>query len=221
MRKVSWSTVSPDGPHLPAGAASSVARPSAFASAGSTLDISLLRHVFSFPAMLGVLLVGAVFVVARKFPVDPDVWWHIKTGEILLNSHHWPTIDAYSFTVPGQPWIAGEWLGDMLIGFVASFGGLQGLDVLLIVLASAIMLALYGYATLRSQNSKVGFVVAAVLFTLAAPQFTLRPQMLGYLFLILTLIALERFRQGKRGAIWLLPALFVMWVNAHGDRKSV
>ena len=218
MRKVSWSTVTPEGPH-PAGAASSVARTETFASAsaGSTLDISLLRYAFSFPAMLGVLLVGAAFVVARKFPVDPDVWWHIKTGEILLNSHQWPTTDAYSFTVPGQPWIAGEWLGDVLIGFVARLGGLQGLDVLLIVLASTIMLALYGYATLRSQNSKVGFVVAAVLFTLAAPQFTLRPQMLGYLFLILTLIALERFRQGKRGAIWLLPALFVLWVNAHGS----
>jgi hypothetical protein len=41
--------------------------------------------------------------------------------------------------------------------------------------------------------------------------------MLGYLFLILTLIALERFRHGHRGALWFLPALFLVWVNAHGS----
>lgn len=201
--------------HSPRGESSLA--PSTPASLSGTLDGSLLSHAFSFPVMLATLLIGAVFFVGRKFAVDPDVWWHIKTGDTILSTHRWPITDAYSFTVHGQPWIAGEWLGDVMIALAARLGGLQGLDVLLIVLASAIMLALYGYATLRSQNSKAGFVVAALLFTLAAPQFTLRPQMLGYLFFILTLIALERFRQGKRGAVWLLPALFVMWVNAHGS----
>ena len=201
--------------HSPRGESSLA--PSTPASLSGTLDGSLLSHAFSFPVMLATLLIGAVFFVGRKFAVDPDVWWHIKTGDTILSTHRWPITDAYSFTVHGQPWIAGEWLGDVMIALAARLEGLQGLDVLLIVLASAIMLALYGYATLRSQNSKAGFVAAALLFTLAAPQFTLRPQMLGYLFFILTLIALERFRQGKRGAVWLLPALFVMWVNAHGS----
>ena len=49
------------------------------------------------------------------------------------------------------------------------------------------------------------------------PSFTLRPQMLGYLFLILTLIALELFRQGKQWAIWFLPLLFLIWINTHGS----
>jgi hypothetical protein len=52
---------------------------------------------------------------------------------------------------------------------------------------------------------------------LAELSFTLRPQMLGYLFLVLTLIVLVRFRQGKPGALWLLPPLFLVWVNTHGS----
>jgi len=187
------------------------------AAAARTTIRSVLRRVFSFPAMLATFLVGAVFAAGRTFSVDPDLWWHIKTGESLLNTHHWPTVDSYSFTVPGQPWIAGEWLGDAVIAFVARHAGLQGLDALLIVLGSAILLALYGYATLRSHNSKAGFAVAAVLSVLANASFTLRPQMLGYLFLVLTLIGLERFRQGKRKSIWLLPVLFAAWVNIHGS----
>jgi hypothetical protein len=52
---------------------------------------------------------------------------------------------------------------------------------------------------------------------MAFASFSLRPQMLGYLFLILTLIALERFRQGKQRAIWFLPPMFLLWINTHGS----
>jgi hypothetical protein len=60
-------------------------------------------------------------------------------------------------------------------------------------------------------------VSALVLCSLAFASFTLRPQMIGYLFLVLVLIALERFRQGKMRTLWLLPALFLVWVNTHGS----
>jgi hypothetical protein len=93
----------------------------------------------------------------------------------------------------------------------------RGLDALLIVLGSAVMIALYAFATIRSGNSKAGFVAAAVLFCLANPSFNMRPQMLGYLFLVLTLIALELFRQGKQWGIWFLPPLLLVWVNTHGS----
>jgi hypothetical protein len=175
------------------------------------------RWVVSFPAMLGAMLVGASFVVVRAFNVDPDLWWHVKTGELILSTHKWATTDPYSFTSFGAPWISCEWLGDVLFAAVYRVGGLRGLEALLVVLASAVMLALYGLATLRSGNSKAGFVAAAALLALANLSFSLRPQMLGYLFLILTLIALERFRQGKQRAVWLLPPLFLIWINTHGS----
>jgi hypothetical protein len=178
---------------------------------------NLLRMVFSFPAMLGVLLLGAVFVAARGFAVDPDLWWHIKNGQNILATHRWPTTDPFSFTVAGQPWISTEWLGDVLFAGVARIAGLLGLEALLIVLGGAVMLALYALATLRSGNSKAGFVAAAVLLVFANASFSLRPQMLGYLFLILTLIALEQFRQGQSKYLWFLPLLFFVWVNAHGS----
>ena len=41
--------------------------------------------------------------------------------------------------------------------------------------------------------------------------------MLGYLFLVLTLIVLEYFRQGKAGLLWILPLLMLLWVNTHGS----
>ena len=177
----------------------------------------IAKRTISFPAMLGAMLVGGAFGVVRAFNVDPDLWWHIRTGELVLSTHRWATTDPYSYTSFGAPWMSCEWLGDVLFAAVYRMGGLRGMQALLIVLASAVMLALYGFATLRSGNSKAGFVSAAVLLVLANASFNLRPQMLGYLFLILTLIALELFRQGKQHSVWLLPILFVIWINTHGS----
>jgi hypothetical protein len=177
----------------------------------------LLGWLCSFPAMLGALLVGATFAAVRSFSVDPDMWWHIKTGELILTTHRWATTDPYSYTAAGAPWMSCEWLGDVVFAVVYRLGGLRGLEVLLVVLASAVMLALYGFATLRAGSCKAAFVVSAVLLVLATASFNLRPQMLGYLFLIFTLIALELFRQGKQRAVWLLPILFLVWVNTHGS----
>ena len=193
----------------------SAAAGAGFASASGITE--RLRWLCSFPAMLGALLVGATFAVVRSFSVDPDLWWHIRTGELILSTHRWATTDPYSYTSAGAPWMSCEWLGDVFFAVVYGLGGLRGLEVLLAVLASAVILALYAFATLRSGNCKAAFLVSAVLLALANASFNLRPQMLGYLFLILTLIALELFRQGKQRAVWLLPVLFLFWVNTHGS----
>jgi hypothetical protein len=178
---------------------------------------SLLQRVFSFPAMLGTLLVGIIFAAKRGFDVDPDFWWHLKIGEGILATHRWPTVDPYSFTATGQPWMACEWLGDVLFATVERVGGLRGLEVSLVVMSAAIIVALYALCAIRSGNSKASFVTTVALLVMALPVLTMRPQMLGYLFLIVTLIALERFRKGHRNALYFLPALFWVWINAHGS----
>jgi len=175
------------------------------------------KKMISFPAALVALLVGGMFVPLRSFFVDPDVWWHIKVGATLLSTHHWPTVDAYSFTARGTPWIAYEWLGEVFLAAVQRAWGFPGLMAVGVGLTAAILFALYTLATLRCGNSKAAFVTCTVLVPLVYPSCSFRPQMLGYLFLVLTLIVLERFRRGHIGALWFLPPLFLVWVNTHGS----
>ena len=100
--------------------------------------VKILKWVFSFPAMLGTAFLGSLLYQLREFKVDPDLWWHIKLGQDIVRARSWPTSDPYSFTVHGTPWIAYEWLGDVIIGFVARFG-LQALEAMLMVMASLIL----------------------------------------------------------------------------------
>jgi hypothetical protein len=176
-----------------------------------------LKWAISFPAMLGMFLIGRVFYEGRGFVVDPDIWWHIKVGQDILRTHHWPTVDAYSFTAAGTPWIAYEWLGEIVLALVYRAGGVVALCVFLMIFGSVILLTLYWLATVRSGNSKAGFIATLFLASLAFASFTLRPQMFGYLFLILTLLVMEKFRQGVSWPLWTLPLIFLAWVNVHGS----
>jgi len=195
--------------------ADAVSSPAAKGKSGLNF-LAPLKWIFSFPAMLGTFFLGRLAYELREFKVDPDLWWHIKLGQDIARSLHWPTTDPYSFTVHGTPWIAYEWFGDVMIGFVARFG-LQALAGLLIALASLITIALYYYASLSAGNSKAGFVSAVLVTVFAVGNFNLRPQMFGALFLSITVIALELFRQGNKRALWIFPPLFLVWINTHGS----
>src|SRR5882724_1058911 len=144
--------------------------------------LEAVKWMFSFPAMLGTVLVARVFYETRIFFVDPDVWWHIRVGQDILRTHHWPTTDSFSYTAANTPWIAYEWLGEVILASVAKLGGIVPLFVLLVLAASSVALALYYYGTIRTGNCKAGFVPIAVMGTLTILSFSLRPQMFGYLF---------------------------------------
>jgi hypothetical protein len=175
------------------------------------------RRAFSFPVLLGALLVAAVFCSARMGLQDPDTWWHVATGQQILATHTWPAADAFSFTIHGAPWLPYEWLGDVVMAACVNLAGLQGLTAGVTALAGLLFVLLYYYAFLRSRNPKAAFIACAAVLPLAVFFFTFRPQLLGYIFFVLTLIILERYRQGLQQSMWMLPVVFLLWVNTHGS----
>jgi hypothetical protein len=187
------------------------------ASKGAARVRAMLRKCASFPALMGALLVVANFGINRSLRLDPDTWMHIKLGQGILDTGHWPTGDIYSFTAHGVFRMAFEWGGEVLMALAYRLGGLRGLDLLLILLTSTVVLLLYYYAHLRCGNSKAAFLGAATALPLAAVCFTVRPQLVGFIFLFITLICLERYRQGRQSNLWVLPPLFLIWINVHGS----
>ncbi len=178
---------------------------------------SLFRRLFTFPVLMGTLLVGCAVVSARYNLPDPDVWWSAAVGKQILATHTVPTSDRHSFSAQGAPWMAYEWLGDMATGAAAELGGLRGMTALLLLLTAIFMSLFYGYATLISGNSKAALIPCAIALPILQIFFTLRPQLIGYIFLMITLMCLERFRQGKQRTLWVLPPLFLIWLNTHGS----
>jgi hypothetical protein len=187
-----------------------------------SVAVSVFRRIFSFQVLLGatlsicVLLTTSSTSSGRLFG-EGDTWWHVTTGESILSTGHLPRTDSYSFTAQGTPWMAYEWLGEVVMALVARWNSLRGLQILLVVLSIVLVLLTYGYAWIRSGNPLASAAAVAILLQVEQPMFTLRPQMIGYILLLLTLISLDLFKQGRLKTLWFFPVLFLMWVNTHGS----
>jgi hypothetical protein len=177
---------------------------------------AILKNIISFPVFLGVLLAAVAGYQAHLHLADPDTWWHAKIGQFILATGHLPTHDIYSYTVRGHLWIAYEWLGEVLIGWAGKWGA-PGLLALLCLFSALLMLLLYLYGTVYTGNVKASVAACAILLPLGAVFFTLRPQVLGYCYLLVLLILMELYRQGREKVLWAIPPLFLLWVNTHGS----
>ena len=152
---------------------------------------------------------------------DPDIGWHIRTGELILATHSLPRTDPFSSTMQGQPWFAWEWLYDILLAILHRACGLNGVVWLCGLLVAAI------FALLLSQllQRGTGLLLAIVLMLLAeaasAIHLYARPHIVSWLFSLLWFVALERWERGERGRLprwmlWFFPASMLLWVNLHG-----
>ncbi|HEV2717163.1 MAG TPA: hypothetical protein VGU64_17995, partial [Terriglobales bacterium] len=74
---------------------------------------------------------------------DPDFWWHLRTGELIIKTHSFLRTDPYSFTRFGQRWVNHEWLSDVLIFAVYRTSGFSGLMVTFAAIIAATFLLVY------------------------------------------------------------------------------
>ena len=78
-------------------------------------------HLFA-----GILLFGLLAMTARN-ALDPDLWWHLRTGQWIVETGHIPHADPFSFTRVGSPWVAHEWLSELIFYELWKFAGAAGL----------------------------------------------------------------------------------------------
>jgi hypothetical protein len=174
------------------------------------------RTLVGFPAVLGAALVTTVVIFANRSIADPDIWWHLRNAEALLSGGHFVRADAYSYTVHGAAWINHEWLGELPYYFGWRCFGLQGLYLVMTAALLAIFLLLYRLAYLRARDYKAAALACGLAIPLATVSFGPRTLLLGWIFLLFELLILETHGSRPR-RLWLLPPLFVLWVNTHGS----
>lgn len=175
------------------------------------------RAVFSFPVMLAALFAVLTVLTARARFNDPDVWWHLKVGEIIWNTHAIPTVDLFSFTTNNHAWTAHEWLAELSIYGAWQAGGYSGMMFWLCLLTSGIVITSYALCSLYSANAKVAFLGGLITWGFATVGLAIRPHIIGYLLLAGTLLLVHLGRSKDRRWFLLLPPVFAVWVNCHGS----
>lgn len=173
--------------------------------------------IFSFPGAMAALLLVVTVASVRGRLNDPDMWWHLKAGERILQTHSVPRVDTFSYTAAGRPWIAQEWLSEVTIYSAYRLGGYSGLMIWLLVLSAALVLGGYLLCSLYSGNVKIGFLGGIATWLFATVGLAIRPHMLGFALLICELLILHLGRHKNLRWFFALPLLFALWINLHGS----
>ena len=159
---------------------------------------------------LAVLFIG-LFAMAARNVTDPDVWWHLKTGQYIAEHHSVPHTDPFSYTRAGQPWVAHEWLSELFLYETERTAGWGGL----ILIFAAVLTAAFFLLYLRCGPATYIAGVATLCGAWAtAPLWGVRPQVLSLLLTSLWLLILERSERNPKLLWWTLP-LTLLWVNLH------
>jgi hypothetical protein len=170
------------------------------------------------------LLLTGVFLLSLFSTeiADTDFWWHLKTGQYIVEHHSLQAPDRFAYTssaaaaYPKETEVrhfnlTHEWLSQVLMYAVYAVGGFPA-----IVLARAVLLAglcgLAGFLAARLSASfyagiAAAFAAASVLVAFAAD----RPGIVSFVGVAVFVCLLE-LRRGW----WALPPLALLWANCHG-----
>jgi len=149
--------------------------------------------------------------------VTVDFWIHLASGRELFLSRGLPKVNTFSYTFPDYPWqyVVGPF--QLLLYLVYLVGGFPG-----IIVFKALLLCLTFYCLWRiapdETSANTRFLILFLCAIVMRERFSVRPQLIFFLFSACYYYALFRYQQdGKPKHLYLLIPLQLLWVNIHGS----
>ncbi len=169
----------------------------------------------NFRRVFAIVMLIMVFVLALRqaTKLDPDLWWHIAAGEVIVNTGAIPHVDDFSFTKNGVEWVAHEWLSEVLIYGIYKYAGMVALVFIFCLIIAGTLYLIYRRCEGKPYAASLAILLAAAS---SSPLYGVRPQMITLLLAAIYITLLENFAENRRSKLlWWLPLLMVFWVNLH------
>ena len=175
---------------------------------------------FDVPAAMPWLVAIAVYVLlmalGARLLADPDTYWHIALGRLILDQHTLPTSDPFSTTMRGAHWVDYEWLSQVVYTLAYRLGGWTAVAAVTAGAAAAAFAQLTRYLLERWQPVPTIIAVLAAL-SLTAPHIVARPHVLALPLLVIWIGELIRAVDDGRPPSWRLLPVMALWANLHGS----
>jgi hypothetical protein len=160
----------------------------------------------------------ALFALAAFSPAvlgDGDTFSHLATGEWIIAHGAAPRADPFSHSMPGAPWIAHEWLSEVLLALAFRLGGWGGV-VLVTGAAAASAALIVGLAAARELRGSPLVATVGLGLGLMTASLLARPHMLALPIAAAWSAGLLAARDRGRAPPLALAALMTLWANMHG-----
>jgi len=148
--------------------------------------------------------------------IDPDIWWHLRTGQWIVDHAQVPATDPFSVYGDGKRWVAYSWLYEILVYALFTKLGLMGIVVFTVSMSLLIALVLHGASRRAGLPFTAEVFLVAVALGAMGKVISPRSWLFSILFFTVELFILFHVRRTDRFALLVaLPPLFVLWANVH------
>lgn len=147
-------------------------------------------------------------------PVDPDFWWHLRTGDLIVHSGI-PRNDPFSWTRAGESWVAHEWLSEAIIYVVQATLGYWANVALFAGAVIAALSVSYGLGRWEGAGTRALVLLTLLSTVVLSFYVTVRPQVLSWLLFVTFVALIQRRNEEGRAPVWVLPPLMALWANLH------
>ncbi len=152
---------------------------------------------------------------ARPF-TSPDLGFHLKEGQWILENHHIPYMDNLTYTVSNHPYLDIHWLYQVFTFLLFQIGGYSILSVMNISLILVVFFITFKRIQWTGAPLWMCVLLLGVAIVASENRFLLRPEIPSWLLMSLMLWVLETRDNHKRDYLFLLPFIQVIWVNSEG-----
>ena len=173
---------------------------------------AVARRQWSLPHIALLLPWVALVIGAFQKIRDNSFLWHIRAGELQIDSGGVLTRDPFSFTRFDEPWLTQSWLADIGYAWAHEGTGLRFTPWMIFVvgLLTVVLAASLIYRISRSvpTTAILTFLTAILLVPVMVP----RPVIFTFPLFLLVVLGWE-----DRRLRWALPFVFWLWASFHGS----
>jgi hypothetical protein len=186
-------------------------------SLGPSVSESRTISLFIFVALISFFLLILLALHSGQYLLaDPDVFWHIATGQKIWETASFPRMDEFSHTFQGHPWTTENWLAELVLFGAYSLAGWRGV-ALLAACAIAVSYALLFLVLSNRIRLTVSIGVAAAAYAFSLAHFSARPQIFVDSLVILWAAGLVSAVDRKTSPSLLLLPIMTLWANLHAS----
>jgi hypothetical protein len=166
--------------------------------------------------LAAVAILLPVVVSLRLSLATVDLAYLVRSGGVMLDTHHLLRTDVFTFTMRGRPWLNQQWGAEIPLAMLYRAGGWELLAIARAALAATAFAFVYAACRARGATRRASSWLTIASLVVSTYGLVLRPQMFAFvLFAATTWIVATAPADPRR--LWVLPVLAIAWANLHGS----
>lgn len=179
---------------------------------------SLVKPIALHDFLIIIAVASILLFQLQNIAKDPGLGWHLKTGERVFKLKTFIYSDNLLASSIIRPWIANQWLSDLILFIIYKYLNWFGLYFFTILSFSYVFLGiLYKSLNKLQFNSIVSSLALLLVFKVAQIHLIIRPVTFSFILLALLvyLLIASSNENLKIKDYFKISIIFIFWANMH------